>query len=178
MPIENELKYVLKSSIEDDLAQLEEADFYNITQAYLPSVDDIQLRLRSIAKNDKIKRVFTIKSKNVDGTNTEIEHSLEEDDFNELLKKASKFVTKIRWNYKGWEIDVFKNNNEESYFWMAEIEMPPGQKAPESIPKIISKHLLFSVALTDNRFSSKKISDITYATKLLKHLKKLKEEKQ
>ena len=177
MIIENERKYILSSEIENRLVDV---PYYWIKQAYLPSVNNIAYRLREVTKN-KVKRIFTIKSRNVDGTNTEIEFPVEKEDFDALFSKADRFVNKRRHivdHLSGtWEIDVFLDSEGKSYFWMAEIELPEHQTEPTSLPDIIKEYLIYEVPLTDGRFSSRKVSSIKYATKLLKHLKGNRHEK-
>lgn len=131
-------------------------------------------RLREIEN----RRIFTVKNRNADGTATEVEMLLEEADFNVYWKNTEHALNKLRYIYYHdiwsirykWEIDVFKDSNDESYFWMAEIELPEGDLDPIEIPPIVRDHLIYKVPLTDGRFSSIKLSDIGYAKELLRRI--------
>ena len=51
---------------------------------------------------------------------------------------------------------------------MAEIELSSKQKWPSHTPDYIEQNLLYKVPLTDERFSSRLLYDVAYATKLYK----------
>jgi CYTH domain-containing protein len=178
MPIENERKYVLHPSIEEELSSLTSV-CYKIDQGYIQnSAEGLQVRFRKVRsyKHDKkydTKRIFTLKSKNADFTSTEIETEVSKDDFKAVWPKVTNQLSKTRhkvFELEGyWEIDVFHGPN-GNYFWMAEIELPDKKEWPDSVPEYITKHLLFKVPLTDNRFSSRKLYDETYANNILNTL--------
>lgn len=175
MPIENERKYVLFPTIERKLPL---GDFsHKITQGYIKnSGEGVQIRLRKVeiyqgeTKFDT-RRFFTLKSKNADFTSTEVEMHLSESDFNAIWPKVHCQLTKTRYKVHEdslcWEIDIF-HGPDDNYFWMAEIELPSKQKWPASTPDYIEQNLLYKVPLTDERFSSRKLYDVAYATKLYK----------
>lgn len=71
-----------------------------------------------------------------------------------------------------WEIDVFKNLDNKSYFWMAEIELPEGQQWPQIVPSYIKENLMYKVPIEDCRFSSRRLSDSEYAMNLFNLLSK------
>ncbi len=48
--------------------------------------------------------------------------------------------------------------------------MPEGQLAPGVIPDFIKDNLIYEVDLTDNRFSSKLLADVRYATNIYKEI--------
>ena len=48
--------------------------------------------------------------------------------------------------------------------------MPEGQTKPKQIPEVIRKHIIYEVALDDDRFSSKRLAHIAHAKKTLKDL--------
>lgn len=68
----------------------------------------------------------------------------------------------------GWCVDFFLDHDDATYFAMAECEMPEGQLEPKWTPEIITKALIFAVPSTDQRFSSKLVSDVRYAKTLFK----------
>ena len=176
MPIENERKYVLHSSIEEEL---KDKPCHKIKQGYIQnSAEGLQVRLRKVKHyidNKKVdtKRIFTLKSKNTNFTSTEIETDLSKEDFDAVWPKVHQSLIKTRYKIEEgklcWEIDVFHGVN-GNYFWMAEIELPDTQEWPKSVPDYIKEHLLFKVPLTDGRFSSRKLYDETYANNLLNML--------
>ena len=90
-------------------------------------------------------------------------------DYKELAKEATSWVMKTRYIVDGWEIDYFKTKK-ETYFIMAEIEMLPEMEEPDVIPNFISDNLVYKVAKNDTRFSSRKLSNVDYANKLIKQI--------
>lgn len=143
-----------------------------ITQGYLLRSKLQTLRIRkSVQPNGKTKHYLTVKQ-DINGRIIEIEKKISSDDFRDLSEVATAWVSKTRYeiydskNKLLWEVDFFKQN-EKNYFVMAEVELPDGVENPNGIPEFISNHLIYSVDRLDNRFSSKKLSDITYAQDLL-----------
>tara|TARA_Y100000034_G_scaffold38278_1_gene47005 strand:+ start:25307 stop:25858 length:552 start_codon:yes stop_codon:yes gene_type:complete len=179
MPIENERKYVLLPSMEEEFK--DRSIYYRVEQGYVQNAaEGFQIRFRKAEhyighKKVDTKRIFTLKSKNCDFTSTEIEVELSEDDFNALWPKVHQSLAKTRYKIKEddlcWEIDIF-HGEKGNYFWMAEIELPGKQEWPPFVPNYIEKHLLYKVPLTDHRFSSRKLSDKTYANNLFDQIVK------
>jgi len=177
MPVENERKFVLYPTIEEELVNV--PAHQRITQGYLKAATEgVVVRLRKAKhyeNNEKtdLKRIFTFKSRNPDFTSTEIETEISKKDFDSIWPKTTRQLTKTRYKLPSgnlwWEIDVFLGFN-GSYFWMAEIELPEKQDWPDIVPEYIKNHLLFKVPLTDSRFSSKKLCDESYAKNLFKQL--------
>lgn len=182
MPIENERKYVLNPSVEDEFPGI--SIFHKVEQGYIQnSAKGLQIRFRKVkfykdGEKTHTGRVFTLKSKNSDFTSTEIEQEISKDDFNAIWPKVTHQLTKTRYKVPvgdlWWEIDVF-HGKDGNYFWMAEIELPGTQEWPESVPDYIEKHLLYKVPLTDGRFSSRKLYDEDYANILFGMLKEKEE---
>lgn len=173
MPIENELKFVLRPEI--DTAKPIWSEMLYIIQSYLPKNGDVQCRIRSttgLLAEESIKFELTIKTRNIDGTNTEIEIPIIKEDYAALLKKCSKTLVKIRGVHTDgchWVFDKFLYRG-SPYFYMAEVEMPEGKKYPDSIPEEIAKNIIYAVGRNDNRFSSEKLENYEYATRLYKEL--------
>ncbi len=116
-------------------------------------------------RDNKDVHILTTKQR-VDGKIIEVEKKISSSDYNELIKVSDGMVKKIRYVVGGWEVDFFKDGT-ETYFVMAEIELPDGVKEPKRLPRFISDHLLLAVPVNDCRFSSKKLSDVEYAKVLL-----------
>lgn len=150
-----------------------------ISQGYLFSTKGMSLRCRKV-ENKKTSFYLTLKS-TVAGRCVEIEKIIEERDFNDLWTKCMNKLEKIRYcvYHKNdlWEIDFFKDHNLENYFCLAEFEMEEGMLCPSFIPSFIKDNLLYEVALTDCRFSSKLLADVRYASDIYLDLKESKNEK-
>ena len=171
MPVENERKFVLKmvSGLENEMRRAAHK-VYLIEQGYLVNNKGLTVRIRRQQSRKKAWHVMTVKTRVSDERIIEIEKKISEMDYREMVPHAGGWVHKIRYVIGDWEVDFFKNVR-ETYFVMAEIEMPDGVDSPESIPDFVADHLLFTVPRDDCRFSSKKISDVDYAQKLLEEVK-------
>ncbi len=120
----------------------------------------------------------------------EISTGINKKDFNDFWENAKGKLLKIRYVIKDvnkvhehfetaegdlwqevWEIDFFKTMDNETYFVMAEVEIPEGRKEPLfDMPDIIKQNTIFRVPLGDSRFSNTRLGDVKYATKLYKSL--------
>ena len=159
-------------TIESEQSIAEQAEqTLHIEQKYLTIEKGISVRIRRTINNRISSYSMTVK-KNVSGQCIEIECSISKDDFDKLWTTGHNKVTKIRYLYKGWDIDFFKRHNGKNYIAIAEIEMLPLQKAPKFIPIIIKRNIIHNVDINDNRFSNKKLGNIKYANQLLKKIKK------
>lgn len=174
MPVENEKKFVLKfnEDCESNIAHAAERAI-DIEQRYLGNDKGLSVRVRKSTINGDSSYRMTVKQ-NVAGETIEIETIISRDDFGKLWSVASRGVEKRRYIYLGWEIDFFKYKN-SNYFSVAEIEMPPGKKAPDSIPALIDQHIIYNVKQGDSGFSNKLLGDIKHAQDLLKKIGKVSE---
>ena len=116
----------------------------------------------------------------------EISTEIDKKDFDAFWEKAKGKLLKIRYVIQDiskvhehletaegepwqevWEIDFFKTMDNETYFVMAEVEIPEGRKEPLfDVPDIIKQNTIFRVPLGDSRFSNTHLGDVKYATKL------------
>lgn len=195
MPTENERKYVLNLKCESNFKNCSIfLKKYFLHQGYLAFSKGTTLRLRSSQEykyknfgsmnqfedypDPEIKRKLCFKQK-VNGRVIEIEKKIDERDFNDLWNNCLNKVQKERYVYETssvcWDIDFFKHNN-QTYFAMAECEMPENMIEPETIPDIISQNLLYAVSLDDPQFSTKRLACLVYAKKMYKKLKNAKKE--
>jgi CYTH domain-containing protein len=194
MPTENERKYVLNLKCESNFLNCQiKIKKYFLHQGYLAFSKGTTLRLRSSQEyNHKnfdfgefeenpqpdIKRKLCFKQK-VNGRVIEIEKKIDERDFNDLWNNCLNKVQKDRYVYEissvRWDVDFFKHNN-QTYFAMAECEMPEGMIEPEFIPDIISRNVLYTVPLDDPQFSTKRLACVVHAKKMYKKLKNAKKE--
>jgi CYTH domain-containing protein len=105
----------------------------------------------------------------VKGRVIEIQKKISRRDFEDLWSVSMGKLEKVRYNlvYGSaiWEVDFFKDDS-ETYFALAEIEMPESQLKPDFIPGIITSNLIYEVARSDDRFASKRLADVNYARKL------------
>lgn len=170
MPVENERKYVLRMMPHLENKFLKAArQVYHIEQAYLFRGKGLTVRIRK-QRDKRGKEVHILTTKQRVGTKIiEVEKKVSAEDYAELSKVADGKLTKVRYVLKGWEVDFFKTKT-ETYFVMAEIELPDGVAGPDKLPKFVSNNLLLEVPINDCRFSSKKLSDVEYAQTLLREV--------
>jgi len=167
---------------EDQINRLAE-EKWKIQQGYLMAGKGVSLRCRKQADrlNKRISYSMTFKATVASGRVVEIEKRLDERDFNDLWPQCLNKVEKVRCivydkAHNMWEVDFFKDHNQQTYFAMAEFEMPEGKMYPDNIPPFIKSNLLHEVALTDSRFASKLLGDVRYALDLYSNVKGLKNE--
>lgn len=165
---ENEFKFVIKDC-EEEIARMAEKK-YLIEQGYLLVGRGISLRFRKSQNDSKNSYFMTFKC-SAGGRVIEIEKKLDYRDFHDLWPQCMNKLEKIRYVLDGWDIDFFKDHNNETYFAMAELELPEGE-VPGIIPDFIESNLLHKVELTDCRFSSKILGDVRYAKNLYSKLGK------
>lgn len=130
------------------------------------------LRIRETENFDgeSLKRQLTYKQK-VGGRVIEIQKKISQRDFEDLWEIAINKLEKIRYHFVVkkdylWEVDFFLDKKDKPYLALAEHEMPEAQEEPDFIPSLISKHLIFAVPLSDTRFSSRRLAEVSYAKNL------------
>jgi len=178
MPTENEKKYVLKLACHEEIVR-DCPQAFEIYQGYVASKNGMTARVRSSRKvgKEKAKYHFCFKYK-VETRLIEIEKRIDRRDYHDLWKIALNKIWKIRYNLfyedRGdaqlWEVDFFLDELGKAYFAMAEFEMAEGELAPDVVPPLISKHVVFEVPLQDDRFTSKKLSCQQHASEMLRSL--------
>jgi hypothetical protein len=176
MPIENERKFVLHDpdgGVERALAAMPDAVRMVLRQAYLESSG---VRIREITDAEGRRALFTFKRTVEDGV-VEIETPISAEDFARLWRLRRETLVKVRYHLAadpcGWDIDFFKDGESDSaptYFAMAEVEMPEGWQTPPAPPAVIAGHVLHVVANGDERYTSKRVSDVTHARGLMSEL--------
>lgn len=171
--IENELKYVLIYSNALEQALEEKAtSIKHIRQGY----ETQGARFRSQVTDGVPSYTFSYKVKLKDVVE-EFEMSITEQEFTRCYTTCNKKLHKTRYSFYDkfknlWDVDIFLNGS-EVYFAMAECEMPEEEKhSPEELPEVIATALLFAVPRGNTDFTSKKLSDVEYASKRLKELSK------
>jgi hypothetical protein len=125
------------------------------------------LRIREKCADCGTKSFSMTYKKNVGLRIVEVETPIEERDFQDLWEVSKERLIKSRYDLNGWEYDFFLKSM-KPYFLLVEHEMPEGQVAPDTLPELVQKHLIFEVPLGDIRFSSRKLSDPAYAKDLYK----------
>ena len=169
MPTENERKFVLRNDrdLELRLAQAPGVTRSLIVQAYL---DSPGVRIRAIESEGEVSRVFTFK-RPVDNQVVEIETEIQPQDFSRLWKLRRETLQKVRYSWPDgrfhWDVDFFKNHEGSTYFSLAEVEMPEYEKYPPPVPPALKPFVLALAPYGDPRFTSKRLSDATFATNLL-----------
>lgn len=149
---------------------------YDISQGYLIATRGITVRVRKLVRRNSKKTdyCFTLKV-TTGGRPIEVEKSLDKRDFEDLWNIALNRLEKVRYIIKDentWEIDFFKDYKENTYMAIAEVELPEDQYEPYHIPELVQNNLLYTVPLTDTRFSNKLLGDARYASQLLKEIRK------
>lgn len=174
MPTENEVKYVLNIGCEHALNEYEFKK-YSLNQGYLVFAKGMTLRLRSSQEiiedflDKKVKRKICYKQK-VGSRVIELEKKINKRDFSDLwdicLNKVNKIRYELKFNGYLWEIDFFKNHFNETYFVVAEHEMPEGQKSPLEIPEFVLENTIHEVGPDEDQFSTKRLACVNHAKKL------------
>ena len=172
MPTENERKFVLKNDreLELRLAQAPGISRSLIVQAYLESPG---VRIRAIESGGRLERVFTFK-RPVEDQVVEIETELQPEDFTRLWKLRRETLQKARYSWPDgrfrWDVDFFKDGNGCTYFALAEVEMPEHEKIPPPVPACLKPYVLGLAPEGDPKFTSKRLSDKSYAERLLQQI--------
>lgn len=166
MPTENEVKFVLTCELNVIETLVHKCDdVKHITQTYIHCGSSWNARVRHIVSDDKEIFVYTYKNKKHDRV-LEIETEIDAEDYYDLIKYPKADLTKTRLIFNTddhiWEVDLFKDDDENIYFIMAEVEMPVGMTYPKSIPKIIKQFIIHDAGYS-RKFSSKKLSSRLYA---------------
>ena len=169
MPIENERKFVLldDGGLESRLAEVPGVTRSLLRQAYL---DVPGLRIRAIESMDARRHVFTYK-RGVDGQTVEIETEISALDFERLWSQRRETLQKLRYSWDDgpfhWDVDFFKTPDGQTYFCLAEVEMPETESVPPHPPGILARHVLLLAPRSDPRFTSKRLADRLHAERLL-----------
>ncbi len=161
MPIENERKFVLAKSFKPEaLRGWAKTD---IRQAYLN--DGPRIREDNGACTLTYKKWIAAAQELV-----EIETAISREDFDLLRSECVINVDKTRYAKRlpsgDWVVDLLRDGQGAVYFVLAEVELPRGEAAPASIPEEIAPHIVHAVDALDNRFTNKKLADITRAAAL------------
>lgn len=162
--IENELKYVLLLDCENLLAaQLPTPAI--LEQAYLPGNG----RIRAVSRD---KCWFTYKLPTPDGL-FELEKELSYGDFTALLPHAETRLMKRRYQAQDgkvhWDIDFFYTETGETYFAMAEAEMPVWMGAPPRILPLLEDLIVYAVPRDESHlYTSARLTSVETAQSLLK----------
>jgi CYTH domain-containing protein len=135
-------------------------------QAYL---DVSGMRIRSIDGARGQSHVFTYK-RPVNGQVVEIETEISREDFDRLSSQCIERLRKVRYAWTEgpfhWDIDFFKTESGDTYFAMAEVEMPEDHRQPPPLPPSLAPHLLATVPAGDPRFQSKRLANRAHAEAL------------
>lgn len=180
MPIEQEYKFVLHSAqlLEREVRNSTSATACEVTQGYLGGGNRVRRKIINNGSSGppQLEHLFTYKKKLVGRPGClEIECNITADDFDLAWPETKNRVTKTRYAVSVddgvWEFDFFRYHG-STYFAMAEFEVPPGGVRPSVLHPLVQKYLLYSVADNDDRFTNRKLSDITYAAGLIMEIAK------
>lgn len=184
MPIEREFKFVLENveGLEEEIRSLPHLGF-DIQQGYLAGGGRIRSRIVSSVfgrrleeLNTKSEFFFNYKHKLSDRPgDLEFECLICQADFDLAWPDAEKRVTKTRYElYDGesglkWEVDFFRSEG-QTYFVLAECEVPEHLDVLPAVHPFVSKHLIYAVEESDTRFTNRKLSSPDRVAQLLKEI--------
>ena len=190
MPIERELKYVLRptTDVAAQLLRLHREKGWKrhlIEQAYI--APGARIRKRTCFpfgdQPGATGHTFTYKHDLPDFTVVEVESDIPEDDFDNMWSSADTRLVKVRFSKmkaeKGeqWDIDVFLLAPPETtmmalepYCILAECEMIKGHVLPTKLPGVVNRNLMHYVRPGDKAFASRQIADHEKTTRILKVL--------
>ena len=108
----------------------------------------------------------------------EVEPKISEHEFDALfaLCADNHIVNKDRYLYPNnpdgheWSVDFLYDENEETYFILAEAEMPEGHLTPDETPEEIKPFIAFQVPKGDKNYSNRKLGRVSHAQSLLQTL--------
>jgi CYTH domain-containing protein len=169
MPVENELKFVVKRDIEWDLFQSDWLEA-SIHQGYLNLNPTIRIRSVACYQKCEIAYFFTFKQL-IEDDIIEIECEISHKEFTKLWPSALNTVYKTRY-YKDiedehWTVDCLIDVS-QPYFVMAEVEMPEGRVSPLHMPSIVKNNLLYAVEKNNKAYSNSTLSNVDIASRLYK----------
>jgi hypothetical protein len=187
MPIEREFKYVMQNSgaLEHELltrpVELGLVKIVNIQQGYLSRGGRVR-RLTEFAEfQTKLLKlstefVFTYKHdlSQQPGSCLEIETNISDEDFILAWEDSDHQIEKTRYvvlcnDDRRWEIDFFKRDG-ETYFVMAECEVPATEGAPETLHPFVEEHLVLAVDSADGRFKNRQLCNPDKVAVLLRDI--------
>lgn len=165
MPTENERKYVLSKP---EAVRALWADWSEIRQGYLPG--DARIRRRTDGGISRDSFTYKLATAN---RLIEIETAIEDPrDFDDLWPKSMRRIRKLRHTTTDrhglqWDVDLLLRESGETYFAIAECEMPEGMDAPPEILPELAPHVLFEVPRArQDEFVNSRLADPAYAAAL------------
>lgn len=155
---ENELKFVLYLDFaEHALSGWKRTD---ITQGYLP--DGWRLRNEE-GEYTRTKKIWSDALNAMD----EDERGITQSEFERDWPNCNNILRKARYMKKEgdekWFVDFFLDEKGETYFVMAEVEMPVGRETPNSFPKVVKDAVIYEPNKQDERFMSKNLVNQQHA---------------
>lgn len=190
MPIERELKYVLRptNSVVEQLERLAcEKNWkrHLIQQAYIAPNARIRKKTPLTINGvlGKPEHTFTFKYDLPDFSVVEMESPISDFDFDCMWSSADTRLQKVRFSKapkmdgndgEGWDIDVFIQHLDEQlldpYCILAECEMFGNRSIPLKLPGVVKRNLIHHVRPGDKGFSSKSIADYEKTTRIIRVL--------
>lgn len=173
MPTENELKFVLNPAHFHSDMRHRDLGYPRslIHQGYLYQKKKSNLRVRmstgDSTPSNPDKFLMTYKRQISDRV-VEINTPICERDFMDLWDLCEETLMKVRVFVDGWDVDFFLDSLDRVYFVLAECEMPEGQDRPDTVPDLVANSLIYEVPRDDDRFSSRKLSNVPYSRALLR----------
>lgn len=182
MPIEHELKFVLKDSDGSLLTKLSGLyDTHHLEQFYLSDGARFRRSQRvalGAIQADPAEHIFCYKQK-ISGKVLEIETAVSSEDYDLAMVAANSQLRKMRFKVPVkngvWDIDYFLSDAPGShdsivYFVMAEYEHEKG--TPVEVLDVLAPHVRLAVPHNNShQYSSRKLCDREYARRLYSSLR-------
>lgn len=180
MATEHEYKYLISLDFAKDFPhermQSMCHEHRSIEQGVVCHGMGMNLRIRKSIIFSRTQWYMTFKLKDAQSDRLiEVENLLDARDGEDLWRNCYWKLRKDRYVFmeddKVWEIDFF-NGPDGIYFILAEIELMEGSPRPSNVPTFIKDYVVHEVALTDDRFSNKRLGDLEYAKKVYSNFNK------
>jgi CYTH domain-containing protein len=174
MSVENERKLLLDLTKVNDLLDIlknsSQAQWWDITQSYLPSACRIRHCVPHFPTSLQEEHyLFTYKVR-VNEQTIEIETTITKDDYEKLKlitwATLHKTRAKIIDDDLTWDIDFFRSNN-EIYLNLAEVEMPEHQLECPVILPILKPYAKVWISPDDSRFNNVQLCNRQIVKQLL-----------
>ena len=198
MPIERELKYVLRpcTTVVTELRKYVRDKgwkYGSIHQAYIGPGARIRNKTVMVPGTDSHGREFEYKEKEYtftykcdmpDFSVVEIESDISEDDYICMEHAAETILFKERVSKtakmdgddgEAWDIDMFFSHSEpvgylSPYCILAECELFGDRRAPTKLPGVVSRNLIHAVRPGDKAMSSRSLANVDKTTQIMRVL--------
>jgi CYTH domain-containing protein len=168
MPIENEVKFLLKPNQALEAKVRNKIPGQLIRQGYLSNGTRIR---ETVADERKVRHEFTHKEETAEGL-VEIETEIGDTDFRRLWENTTnrliKYRCKLKTDLANWDLD-FLGGLDDPYIVLIEAEMPEEETNPGPLPIELSGCDFLAVG-KDPRFLNWRLADKGFAQEVLREM--------